>query len=154
MDSRDRPQLPGSLMPPPADHQRRFRPAVTSGGHGRPAPEEADPTTPPPPRFSFAVGRALGTAVVTVHGAVDHFGAERLEDVLGDLIDRESSLLRVVVDLRDACGIHPAGLCLFEAAAGRARQRGIAFEVHGAPAAVFQAFEAAGRATDCHAAGP
>lgn len=150
---RDRPQLPRWLMTP-ADHQRHFRPAVTSGGHGRPVPEEVDPTSPPAPRFSFAVGLAPGTAVVTLHGALDHFGAERLQDVLGDLIDRENSLRRVVVDLRDACGIRPSAVCWFEAAAGRARQRGIAFEVHGAPAAVFPAFEGAGLATYRHAAGP
>ena len=51
------------------------------------------------PGLSLAVGRAMGTVVVTLHGTIDAAGAAVLRSVLRDLIDEQGNL-DVVVDLR------------------------------------------------------
>lgn len=107
---------------------RRYRPA---DGTGRDRIPGADPTTPPPPRFSVAVAHGLGTAVVTLRGVLDHWGAEQLQEVLADLIDRQDQLRRVVVDARDVRGIDPSIRPVFSAAAGQAAPRGLVFQLYG-----------------------
>ncbi|MGI8776293.1 MAG: STAS domain-containing protein [Acidimicrobiales bacterium] len=62
--------------------------------------------------FSMAIGRALGTVVVTAHGDLDDAGAANLERVLDDLIDGQGNL-HVVVDLHDVGAVGPSGLSMF-----------------------------------------
>ena len=50
------------------------------------------------PDFSMAISRALGTIVVTVHGALDGVRSGELRRILGDLIGRHDNR-DVVVDL-------------------------------------------------------
>ena len=113
---------------------------MTVVGNGRVGPTdstsgplvESDPTAPPPPRFRVSVGHALGTVLVTLHGAVDAEGIDQLQMVLDDAVSERGSLRRIVVDLRDARGVHPSVAATFTLAAERANQRGVTLELHGA----------------------
>lgn len=88
---------------------------------------------PPPPNdasadepvshFSIVIRRQLSTVVVAVHGALDTARAERLGQILADLIDGQGNLA-IVVDLHDATTSEPDTLWVFTDAAERARRRG------------------------------
>lgn len=100
---------------------------------------EDGPRPGPPPvaePLSYAVGRALGTVVVTVHGHVDVAGSEALERVIDDLVEGQGNRA-VAVDLRKATLVSPDVLDVFYAVAHRARRRGTSFTVT-APALASQ----------------
>jgi anti-anti-sigma regulatory factor len=78
---------------------------------------------------SFAVSRALSTAVVTLHGEVDQPSIDGLTFVLQGLIDDQRNQT-VVVDLRDVSGVDPSAVTLFQDALGWARHRGARFYLH------------------------
>ena len=87
--------------------------------------------------LSLTVGRARGTVVVTVDGALDPDGCERLGDVLTDLIEGQGNLA-VTVDLERAV-VEPASVAVFAAAALRARRHGAKFVLNEAPAHTHEA---------------
>lgn len=66
---------------------------------GRPDPND-EQSRQRQPAFSYAVGRASGTVVVTTHGPLGDDGVGALADVLTDLIADQGNLA-VVVDVRD-----------------------------------------------------
>jgi anti-anti-sigma factor len=92
--------------------------------------------------LSLAVGRALGTVVVTVDGTVGEEGRQLLEGVLTDLIEGQGNLT-VAVDLRKAT-IDCAAVIVLGAAAERARGHGGTFIVKAPPADVHAALQATG----------
>jgi anti-anti-sigma regulatory factor len=92
--------------------------------------------------LSLAVGRAMGTVVVTVKGTVGEEGRQLLEGVLTDLIEGQGNL-KVAVDLGKAT-VDPAAVILLGAAAARARGRGGRFIVKGPPAEIQAALQASG----------
>ena len=71
----------------------------------------------------IAVGRALGTVVVTVHGFLDEGRLARLEGILIDLIEGQGNLT-VAVDLRDADARDADGVAIFAVSAELTRRRG------------------------------
>lgn len=73
--------------------------------------------------FSVAVGRALGTVVVTVHGELDTSSSTYLGGVLDDLIDAQGNLA-VVIDLRDLRRIDASGLAALDRSARAMAMRG------------------------------
>lgn len=75
------------------------------------------------PGLSLAIGRALGTVVVTLHGTVDDAGAAVLCSVLRDLIDEQGNL-DVVVDLRRVMITDPAGHAVLRQASDWAERHG------------------------------
>lgn len=75
------------------------------------------------PAGSVAVGRYLGTVIVTIHGDLDHSASGGLAWVLRDLIDGQGNLA-VVVDLRDVCQIDGPGVEILGSAAARIAVRG------------------------------
>ena len=79
--------------------------------------------------FKFAVGRALSTAVVTLHGELDQLNVDRLTPVLRNVIDDHCNET-VVVDLRDVSGVDPSATILFHDAIGWAQRRGARFVLH------------------------
>ena len=85
-------------------------------------------------RFSFAVARARSTAVVTLHGELDHTRVDGLADIVRNLIDDQRNQT-VVIDLRDVSGIDPSVVPLFQDAISRARRRGADFYLHEPPPA-------------------
>lgn len=54
---------------------------------------------PPAYPLSMAVGRAMGTVVVTLRGALDRSGSTLVDDILVDLIDNQGNLT-LIVDVR------------------------------------------------------
>ena len=58
-------------------------------------------------RFYVAVGRALGTVVVTVHGNIDVEGCHVLHRLVRDLVEDQGNL-DVVLDLWDVDDIDPS----------------------------------------------
>lgn len=83
------------------------------------------PLSPPEP---FAVRRAGGGVVVTVHGGIDASAAGILERVLVDLIDGQGNH-DVAVHLPGDDGSEPPALAALGVAADRARRRGTRFRV-------------------------
>lgn len=90
----------------------------------------------------MAVGRALGTVVVTVHGELDLDGGELLGKLLADLIDGQGNRT-VAVDLADAT-VAAGVLVVFVAAAQRARSLGARFLLTGTSAEVHDALQTFG----------
>ena len=90
-------------------------------------------------QFSFAVGRALSTAVVTLHGEVDHTKVDGLSAIVRGLIDDQRNQT-VVIDLRDVSGVDPSAIPLFQDAIARAERRGANFYLHDPPPAVAERF--------------
>jgi anti-anti-sigma factor len=88
-----------------------------------------EPATTP---FSFAISRALATAVVTIHGELDQPNVDRVTPVLRNVIADEGNKT-VVVDLRDVSGVDPSATTLFHEAIGWARGHGARFFVHAPP---------------------
>lgn len=97
------------------------------------------------PGGSLAIGRFMGTVVVTLHGDLHRSASVRLAGVLRDLIDGQGNLA-VVVDLADVGGIDRSGLDVLASAAGRMDKRGGALRVGGPTGAVFDALTLAGLA--------
>lgn len=77
------------------------------------------------PALSLAVGRALGTVVVTVDGVLNVDSSKFLARVLGDLIEGQGNLA-VAVDLGKAV-VDPEAVTVFAEAAQRASRRGAKF---------------------------
>jgi anti-anti-sigma factor len=73
--------------------------------------------------LAVAIGRALGTVVVTVHGELDGTTSPQLAEVLRDLIDDQGNL-SVVVDARDLTLTAPEGAAAFAVAAQWAHRHG------------------------------
>ena len=88
--------------------------------------------------FSIAIGRALGTVVVTVHGELDGPGARHLGSVLADIIDGQGNLA-VVVDLHDTIASDTSGLSVLAAASERASRHGGVLSLSDPPDALYQA---------------
>ena len=88
-----------------------------------------EPATTP---FTFAISRALSTAVVTIHGELDQPGVDRVAPVLRNVIADQGNKT-VVVDLRDVSGVDSAAATLFHDAIGWARGRGARFFLHAPP---------------------
>ena len=82
--------------------------------------------------LTFAVSRALSTAVVTLHGELDQPGVDRVTPVLRKVIAQESNET-VVVDLQDVSGVDPSATTLFHDAIEWARRRGVRFFLHAPP---------------------
>lgn len=115
-------------------------------GAGDLHPSPSDPATrrsAPGPEFSIAVGRAMGTVVVTVHGEIDTASVRHLEQILEDLIENQENM-RVVVDLRDVAQLDAAGVTALLVAANRAHQHGGAFSVNEPSGAVYDSLKDAG----------
>ncbi len=92
---------------------------------------------------SIAIGRALGTVVVTVHGELDTAGTTYLGRILADLIDFQGNL-SVVVDLHDTIATDADPVGVFVEAAERARRRSAALTLHKPPAALYEALRLQG----------
>lgn len=97
-------------------------------GTGRHRPPEDEPAAVPSGSW-LVIGRALGTVVVSVHGILEGDGAERLGDVLRDLIQYQGNLA-VVVDLSGVARLQPTAATVFLNAAVWAEERGGSFRVH------------------------
>jgi len=82
-----------------------------------------------PSGLSVVIGRALGTVVVTVRGALEDCAAEPLGRVLRDLVDNQGNR-RVVIDLRAASGVSSAVREVFAAVGSSARRRGSSLSLH------------------------
>jgi anti-anti-sigma factor len=93
--------------------------------------------------FSVAISRALGTIVVTVHGALDGVRSGELRRILGDLIGRHDNR-DVVVDLRDMTVADGAHLKLFVDVSRHAWERGGHLTLSGPCHAASEAFARAG----------
>ncbi|MGH9164313.1 MAG: STAS domain-containing protein [Acidimicrobiales bacterium] len=101
------------------------------------------PATTGPDRFRIAVSRALGTAVVTVHGDLDGAGARLVAVVLDDLIDGQGNLA-VVVDLHDARAPDASAVAVFTTAAEQAGRRGGALSLSDPPDLLHQELQLRG----------
>ncbi len=76
-----------------------------------------------PRALTLAVGRALGTVVVTVHGDLNATTSPQLAEVLRDLIDDQGNL-SVVVDARHLTLSQPDGAAALVVAAHWAQRHG------------------------------
>ena len=85
------------------------------------------------------VGRALGTVVVTVDGALNLESSELLARVLSDLIEGQGNLA-VAVDLGKAI-VDPEAVTVFAEAAERASERGATFILERPPIETHEALE-------------
>ena len=94
------------------------------------------------PAVSLVVGRALGTVVVTVDGALNLEGSELLARVLTDLIEGQGNLA-VAVDLGKAV-VDPEAVTVFAEAAKRASKRGTKFILEKPPIETHEALQAGG----------
>lgn len=100
--------------PAESQHLHRARPTGAPG---------AEPERDSSPTWAVAIGRALGTVVVTVHGELTATTATSLAEVLRDLIDDQGNL-SVVVDARDLTVTCGDGVTAFVVAAEWARRHG------------------------------
>ena len=116
-----------SAQPVPAGEARL--PGLIRGGRGTPA-------------VSLVVGRALGTVVVTVDGALNLDSSELLARVLTDLIEGQGNLA-VAVDLGKAI-VDPEAVTVFAEAATRASKRGTRFILEKPPVETREALQAGG----------
>jgi anti-anti-sigma regulatory factor len=94
------------------------------------------------PGLSLAVGRALGTVVVTVDGALNVDSSQFLARVLSDLIEGQGNLA-VAVDLGKAV-VDPEAVTVFAEAAQRASRRGAKFILERPPIEAHAALQAGG----------
>jgi anti-anti-sigma factor len=88
----------------------------------------------------FAISRALGKVIVTVHGDVD---ARHLRQTLVDLVDGQGNL-DLVIDLRDADSLDPDGVAALARAATRVQQHGGVLVVSDPHPDVAQLLESSG----------
>ena len=107
-------------------------------------PPGAVGSAPSTPDLSLVVGRALGTVVVTVDGALNLEGSQLLARLLGDLIEGQGNLA-VAVDLGTAI-VEPEALTVFVDAAQRAHKRGTKFVLKQPPIETHEALQAGGYA--------
>jgi anti-anti-sigma factor len=119
--------------------------AATGMGHPRTltTPSTAEMPAAGSAHCSIAIGRALGTVVVTVHGELDTAGTAYLGRILADLIDFQGNL-SVVVDLHDTIATDADTVGVFVDAAEQARRRGAALTLHKPPAALYEALRLRG----------
>jgi anti-anti-sigma factor len=110
---------------------------------GGPRGESGDGRVAPDRSPAIAVGRCLGTVVVTVGGPLDTLAATRLAAALGDLIDGQGNLA-VAVDLGDVPRIAPPGEQVLAAAACNLERRGGRLSLCEARGSVLGALEHAG----------
>lgn len=80
------------------------------------------------PPLTIAVGRAVGTVVVSVRGEIDEHDAAHLNAILDDILD-EAVKPEVIVDLRHLHRASRSAVAALAAAAALAAERGIAFRV-------------------------
>lgn len=124
-------------MPPESPQGFRHRPCPPVG----PAfselamPHGKSDRSPAPLLCRLSVGRALGTVVVTLHGAFDRSASPYLATVLDDLIDGQGNLA-VVLDLRDVGRIDCSGVEAVAVAVRRIARRGGELALAGAVPAV------------------
>lgn len=97
------------------------------------------------PRASLAVGRYMGTVIVTLHGDLHLSASVQLAGVLRDLIDGQGNLA-VVVDLGDVGGIDRSGLDVLSSSAARMATRGGTLRLGRPTDTVFDALSVAGLA--------
>lgn len=117
---------------PPLTADQLLHPARPSGDSAN-GLETARPTATAPGSssgFSFAVGRALGTVVVTLRGKLDRAGAAALEHALRDLIHDQGNL-SVMIDLGNLDSMEPTFAAVLASAREWACQLGGRFELHG-----------------------
>lgn len=94
------------------------------------------------PALSLVIGRAVGTVVVTVEGALNLEGSALLARVLTDLIEGQGNLA-VAVDLGTAI-VDPVAVTVFADAAKRASERGARFILEKPPIETHEALRARG----------
>ena len=94
------------------------------------------------PELPLVIGRALGTVVVTVDGALNVESTEPLARVLSDLIEGQGNLA-VAVDLGKAIVV-PEAVTVLADAAERASERGAKFILEKPPIETHEALEARG----------
>ena len=124
--------------------ERRHHPRRSDAGRPGHHPTAHDASrTPPESALTIAVGRALGTVVVTLRGELEEPDVPRLRAVLADLINNQGNL-DVVVDLRRLAQAGPSGVAALEAAARWAAERGGAFRLSQPPPPFREALEHAG----------
>lgn len=92
--------------------------------------------------LSIAVGRTLGTVVVTVEGELTGDGCRLLERLLVDLIEGQGNLA-VAIDLARAT-VEPEALVLFISAARRASRRGSKVILKALPSDASEAMRSGG----------
>ncbi len=95
------------------------------------------------PPLTIAVGRAVGTVVVTVRGEIGEHDAAHLNAILDDILD-ETEKSEVVVDLRRLHHASRSAVAALAAAAALAAERGIAFRLSESTPQVRTLLEAAG----------
>jgi anti-anti-sigma factor len=121
----------------------RSRPiGVLPGGHGG---LPGDPSRTPSGELAIAIGRSLGTVVVTLVGSLDTVAATRLAATLSDLIDGQGNLA-VEVDLGALHRVAPSGVQVISAAAFDLERRGGRLSLRKARDDVLRALELAGLA--------
>lgn len=137
-------------MPAPVSRLRGVSADRVEGGPGQDGPPAPGRRGGP---FSFAVGRASSTVVVTVRGVLDGAGAGALRRVLADLIEDQGNLA-VVVDLRHLALGPESELGVFAWAARCADRRGATLELADPPDDVEAWLEAQGLGrADCGGGG-
>jgi anti-anti-sigma factor len=109
----------------------------------RPGNSPGDRAQPPNGPPTIAIGRCLGTVVVTLTGPLDTLAVTRLAATLDDLIDGQGNLV-VAVDLSGVRRISPSGLQVLSAAASHLERRGGRLSLREAPDAVLDALQLAG----------
>jgi anti-anti-sigma factor len=95
------------------------------------------------PPLTIAVGRAIGTVVVTVRGEIGEHDAAHLNAVLDDILE-ENEKPEVVVDLRRLHQASGSAVAALAAAAALAAERGIAFRLSESTPQVRRSLESAG----------
>lgn len=103
---------------------------------------DASPKASGPP-LTIAVGRAMGTVVVTVRGEIGEHDASHFNAILDEILDEETRP-EVIVDLRRLHGASPAAVAALAAAAALAAERGITFRLSESTPQVRALLESAG----------
>lgn len=100
------------------------QPAPSIGiGHREPPSLPARNPITPLRVFSFIIGRAMGTVLVTTHGVLDPDGSQMLDRALRDLIEDQGNL-SLIIDLIDLSVSEPSCLGVFVEATASAAKRG------------------------------
>lgn len=92
---------------------------------------------------AVSIARAQGTVVLTIEGPVDPSGAERLEHLLGDLIEGQGNQ-SIALDLRAAGQVDPSVLAMLAAVSDRVLRGGGLFVLRDPSAAVADGLDRAG----------
>ena len=102
-----------------------------------------DPRVDTRPELTMAIGRALGTVVVTVHGDLNAATSPKLAEVLRDLIDDQGNL-SVVVDARSLSLSSAVGAAALAVAGHWAQRHGGTLSVAHAPEPLRRALSEGG----------